>query len=778
MKKIALFLLFVLCHLNAIAQLGYWCENKFITLKPVESKNCKYVQALDTESKIALNDLFVDNDQKGSKTIRRMNEDRFFVDKECDLSGIKHYESTIFKNSDGEEIIIFPRIVVKIEDGYSIDRILEQFDGKIKMERNERNRYILSCLMNSSEEMLGVLQIISKLEGIKYAVPEMTCRVKPCNTLYPYQYYLNNTSTGGVDINVVPVWSITNGSSNVTVAVIDNGVERSHEDLSGNVLNGYTIGYPSGYGEPQQWDQEDKKAHGTACAGIIAAKNNQIGIRGIASGSKILPVNIEPYYYDSEIFVTNIEISNAIRWAYPRADILNFSSELYDDDDIHDAINDAMTYGRNGKGCVVVASSGNTGDFPTNVARPARYGGVIAVGAVLSDGTIWAWSQQGDSLDIVAPGGNFIGQGNIVTTDRMAPYGYVNYSNYVNTFGATSASCAEVSGIAALMLSVNPNLTSGQVRNVLRSTATDLGPIGFDTAYGYGLVNATKAVLSVMSLNIEGSYLINSSESYYVNNLPYGFTVTWSLSNSYYNSNCLQQNSPSANRCTITRNSSHDMINATLTASIKRNGTTVYTLTKTVSTAEAFTGTYYNGQTTKQISYPSTLYVLGGTDACITSPNLIGASVTYEGNATPYVWSLDSNSGILHVGMPSTGGYAITVHLTTALGNHYVLPILRSSSVSSMSVSTSNNQMTITLAANNDDMNIPLVIDDGISKRSLSQQALWYLEVYNTTTSRKLIGREILGDYSTIDTSGWKPGVYIVKVTIGDKILSEKVVVK
>ena len=99
-------------------------------------------------------------------------------------------------------------------------------------------------------------------------------------------------NTGGCDINVEPAWNITNGSSSIVVAVIDDGVEILHEDLGGRVMNGYTCGHPNDIGIPLQQTLANRKCHGTACAGIIAASNNQIGIRGIASNVKILPINI------------------------------------------------------------------------------------------------------------------------------------------------------------------------------------------------------------------------------------------------------------------------------------------------------------------------------------------------------------------------------------------------------------------------------------------------------------------------------------------------------
>ena len=276
---------------------------------------------------------------------------------------------------------------------------------------------------------------------------------------------------------------------------------------------------------------------------------------------------------------------------------------------------------------------------------------------------------------------------------------------------------------------------------------------------------------SVGNLNIIGDSIISFSESnvYYVSNLPSDMTVTWSINDSYYQGE-LEQDEPLTNQCTIYGDTYHELYNATLTASVYKNGALVQRATKVVSTPEVFYGTYYNGQTTKQINLPNPLYVLPGTDACISSQNLVGASVYYDGNATPYTWSFNSSSGILHVGMPTSSGDVIAVHVTTALGNNFVLYILKTSVVYSMSIGTDLRTITISLVENDRGSIQPM--DNG------SKHTSWKLEVYNSTNGNKVFSQEVDGESFVIDTTGWDPGIYIVKAYIGDEVLSEKIVVK
>lgn len=273
---------------------------------------------------------------------------------------------------------------------------------------------------------------------------------------------------------------------------------------------------------------------------------------------------------------------------------------------------------------------------------------------------------------------------------------------------------------------------------------------------------------------IVGDSVINySSQSFSLANLPSGLTVVWSITDPYYQS-VIQQNTPGANQCAIVGNTSHEMLNQTLTATIKHNGHTIRTINKIVSTKEQFFGTYYNGQTTMQINYPNPLNVLPGTNVNINSSNLIGASVSYTGSVTPYLWQFNSTTGNLKVGMPSSGGNTIVVHAVSALGTDFYLPIIRTSVLYSLSLNVGNGQIEVEL--------IPEYYEEElqdlktISDRSVTEK--WTIEVYNARTGEKVLVQEVEGNNYTFDTTGWESGIYIVRVTIGDEVLSEKVVVK
>jgi hypothetical protein len=323
-------------------------------------------------------------------------------------------------------------------------------------------------------------------------------------------------------------------------------VDLTHPDLQSNLLPGFNAANNINGGMYIDI-AGDAEAHGTACAGIAAGvANNSIGIAGVAYNCRILPVCLE----GSTAFTT--AVANGINWARQNGtDVISMSFGCGETTAINIAIEQAATNGRNNNlGCVLVAASGN--NSASTVDYPSRNPNVIAVGAIdrcgIRSGRIdivpnscdpWCptcqpGSAYGLNLDVVAPGTN------IYTTDIQGNVGY-NHSNgesgnYYANFGGTSAACPHVSGVAALILSVRPDLTQAQVRQAIESTCTKLSGYSFsnnsarpngtwNSEVGHGLVNAYSAVYSVAP-RISGPSTLCSSATYTLLN---GSATSWSV---------------------------------------------------------------------------------------------------------------------------------------------------------------------------------------------------------------------------------------------------------
>lgn len=340
----------------------------------------------------------------------------------------------------------------------------------------------------------------------------------------------------GMDaINACDAWTISKGNSNVKLAIIDYGVQRQHPefiinqfvdlyDCNTHTTNGYTA-----YGE-----------HGTQVCGVMVSDHNHANIAGVSPNCKIIPISYYPY----DTNVVAADIASGFAWAVNHgADVINCSwgdhnsyawlhSSL-----LESSIQNALENGRNGKGCVVVFAAGNQNsiqlDYPGRV-----FSDIITVGAIKSDNTRWEDTSNGSSygydLDIMAPGHN------IYTADLDA----LGNSTY-NYYKGTSFAAPHVSGIAGLILSVNPYLTQKEVADIIESTAQKVGPsyIHYETEtgrpngtwnfeMGYGLVDAYAAVNKAKNTQIRGPYSICDTAKYYlIHPSQSGETVSWSVEN-------------------------------------------------------------------------------------------------------------------------------------------------------------------------------------------------------------------------------------------------------
>jgi type VII secretion-associated serine protease mycosin len=268
-------------------------------------------------------------------------------------------------------------------------------------------------------------------------------------------------------VKVLPAQNVTKGDG-VVVAVIDSGVDAGHPDLAGAVLPGVSFGGSTSVG-----GRTDPEGHGTKMAGIIAARGGgEMHALGIAPRAKILPI-AEPVELDS--------LAAPIRWAVDHgARVINLSIGRQGPSPADEQA--AIAYAL-GKDVVVVASAGNAEQLGDDLASPASVSGVVAVSGVARSGEFWEGSARGRRVAIAAPADNIVNAG----ARNVHKTGYAGG-------GATSEAAAIVSGVAALIRSRYPKLNAANVVNRLLRTATDRGDPGRDELYGFGVVDAQRAV--------------------------------------------------------------------------------------------------------------------------------------------------------------------------------------------------------------------------------------------------------------------------------------------
>ena len=381
----------------------------------------------------------------------------------------------------------------------------------VKKVNSLTNVYVLKVKNLKNRTTLDIANKYYKMNEVIWSHPNwirrMEPRSMPNDTLFPNQWHLNNTGQNGgtpdADVDAPEAWDVTTGSDDITVAIIDEGIEIYHEDLNVgdkivqgiDVVGNDFVPLP-GIGEN----------HGVSVAGVAAAaQNNGIGVSGMAPGCKLMAIR----FLGGLVSILD-EALVFVFAAQNGADVINNSWGPPDGagqfplpDMTKAAIDFAVNEGRGGKGCVILFASGNGNENVDNDGY-AAYDNVIAVGASNDRDERAAYSDFGSTLDIIAPSSDNFRQG-ITTIDRMGTTGY-SATNYTNTFNGTSASCPLASGVVALMLSANSDLTRKQVYDILINTTDKINPTdaqydanGFSIKYGYGRINANRAVMASTS---------------------------------------------------------------------------------------------------------------------------------------------------------------------------------------------------------------------------------------------------------------------------------------
>lgn len=272
-------------------------------------------------------------------------------------------------------------------------------------------------------------------------------------------------------INADAGWKLETYGNDIKVAVIDSGCFE-HEDLKNNLLEGKN--YLTG-----TTDVTDNNGHGTHVSGIIAAEMNDVGIVGVAPKAKIVPLKCFDPSHDTYVE----DILDAI---YDAVDvygckIINMSWGLKNDDPF---LQEAIDYA-DSKDVILIAAVGNYGS--TTMYYPAAYENVIGVSSVGIEKNKSSFAQYNKSVLVTASGEK------VKSTYKDGGYQILQ---------GTSQAAPMVSGLAAVALSMNEDMTSEEFRQLLTETAEDLGENGYDVKFGYGLVNE-EALINRLMQNVE-----------------------------------------------------------------------------------------------------------------------------------------------------------------------------------------------------------------------------------------------------------------------------------
>lgn len=323
----------------------------------------------------------------------------------------------------------------------------------------------------------------------------------PNDPQYSSLWHLNNVGqTGGAvdaDVDAPEAWDLEDGDVSVVVAILDSGSDHTHPDLNGNiwqnpgeVIDGVDNDGNGFIDDIMGWDFDGNDNdpngsfyHGTAVAGVVGAVgNNGTNIVGLAGGAgdgvgcSIMPCNVGSFSPNGAI------LDDAILYAADNgARVITMSLTV----GTSSAINSAVNYA-NGLGVFIDCAAGNSGPA---VTYPANLPGIMAVASTNHFDTKSSFSNPGPEVEVAAPGENIL---------------MLNLGGGTITQSGTSFAAPHVAGLAALMFSANSTLTASDVRSVMRSTADDVGPAGYDTGTGDGRINAFNAVAAILDGFVAG----------------------------------------------------------------------------------------------------------------------------------------------------------------------------------------------------------------------------------------------------------------------------------
>ena len=656
-------------------------------------------------------------------------------------------------------------------------------DPTVLIGKPKHNFKLNNSIKGTSISTTGYVKIIvpDSIEVSKYATYlektgdfdniEYNCYYTPFLTAndpyYETQWYLNN-------INIQEAWNITTGSSSIKVAVIDNGVS-GHTDLNDNIDANAGFDFVSNTSPAIIGEQ-----HGTAVAGVISAKtNNSVGIAGIAGGYGTGGVKIIPYRTN----YSTIQIATAVEAAILQGvKVINMSLGGAYSDLLSQSITHAVT-----SGITVVCASGN--DNMPYISFPASHDYTIAVGASNIQNSRASFSNYGSGLDLVAPGVS------VFTTDL---------NNMYESFSGTSLSCPQVAGVAALMLSVNPNLTPMEIKTHLISTCTEVpgylyDNLGWNVEVGYGLLNAAAAVQAAENTlpHIIGPTIPCNHSEYSVTNWPVDDTVEWSIVSS--DDNLTIEEIPQTiygpeyddNQCQVSKYGSY--AKGTLTAQLKSGNTVIRTLTKIIDTGADFSGTWYQqGDSASTLTSGGTYLIQSGKTVYLQSDDFLGATVTYTSSMSPFS-GVVHNNGVISFTPPRDNTFP-EYPTIEALSTNAIHPINSSLTITVVKDGTCEAYRFKFIIRNSTPIIDPLLnvtnaggkytfsilpdVDTTTESTDACKDSTWQLEIICYDTGKTVYRNGTSASSLSVNTTDWNSGIYVATAVVNGKTTTKKFYIK
>ena len=388
------------------------------------------------------------------------------------------------------------RVIVQVKGTETRD-----IEGDVVSSKRDRKQTILQVDVPKGTSTSSFIKQLEKEDNVLHVEEDRLLNL----TYSPNDYYFYAQSHHQ-NIHSEEAWNRSMGA-NVTVAILDNGIDLNHEDLASKITDPYDVVYDS----PYTLTSGD---HGTHVAGIVGSSiDNYYGGAGVAPYASIMPIDV---FAGTSAYTSDV-IEGIYRAVDHGANIINMSLGNYS---YSYSFQDAINYAYN-RDVLVVAAAGN--DATSSTHYPSSYDHVISVGSTTSTDELSYFSNYGSNIDITAPGSSIY---------STTPYNSYDY------YSGTSMASPVVAGVAALVKSYDYSMSVDAITDRLTSTADDLGSSGRDDYFGYGRVNAKSAVqirdLSYVSVNE-----VSDSSDYITGYLPsnngYGSIYVFSNYNGVYN---------------------------------------------------------------------------------------------------------------------------------------------------------------------------------------------------------------------------------------------------